>query len=63
MLRLKNKRITYGPQSWTVDATIARGEVRLTEIHGDVTNVSNIKEAVRKLLLSKPRYQRSLESG
>lgn len=61
MIRITDRRITDGTNTWTVTATLRTGGAVITTIHGDVTDLSGIHRAMVALIASKKRYQRAVQ--
>lgn len=57
-VRLNHKRVTNGKNSWHIDATVSGGAVTVERVYRDVTDPDGLRDAVHKLVDSKPRYQR-----
>jgi hypothetical protein len=58
MIKITDKQISNGQNTWVVSGVVSCGRVLLTEIHGDICDQSGIREALLLLLSSKPRYLR-----
>lgn len=60
-IKLIDKRITNGKNTWTVSGQVLPNDtVVLSQVYGDVTDVAGISAAMRTLIASKPRYGRVL---
>jgi hypothetical protein len=58
MIRLDYRRVTNGTNVWHVTGRIHKGGVSIETIHGDVTDMDGLRDAVARLIESKPRYRR-----
>ena len=63
MIRFTDRRVTNGRNHWTVSGTIEAQRVTLTQIYGDINDVTGLRAAVRAWIESRPRYRRALDSG
>jgi hypothetical protein len=60
-LILADRRIASDANSWTVTLELgSRGRVVVSQINGDINDTAGIREGVRRLIQSKPRYARTL---
>lgn len=57
MIRVKDRRITNGRNSWTVTATISPGRVQIERVEGDVTDGWGLQEAIIAMLNRRLLYR------
>ena len=46
---------------WIVSGILSNGTFEVGSIHGDITKLEELAEALREFFLSKPRYARHME--
>lgn len=60
-IKIIDKRITDGKNTWTVSGQVLPNDtVILSQVHGDIADVTGIGAAMRALIASRRRYRRVL---
>lgn len=62
MIRLNYRRVSNGRNVWHVSGAVRSGGVTVDTVWGDYTDEAGLREALARLIASKPRYLRVVHS-